>query len=62
VVRRRAPAGETGHCGWEQVSRPDVREWMAWLLSRYSSAYASNQLLSADLSGHGSMINGNALS
>jgi site-specific recombinase XerD len=35
--------GETGHCGWEQVSRQDVREWMAWLLSRYSSAYASNQ-------------------
>ena len=20
--------GETGHCGWEQVSRQDIREWM----------------------------------
>ncbi len=25
------------------MSRQDVREWMAWLLNRYSSAYASNQ-------------------
>jgi site-specific recombinase XerD len=28
---------------WEQVSRQDVRQWMIWLLDRYSSAYASNQ-------------------
>lgn len=29
--------------GWEQVSRRDIQEWMAWLLGRYSEAYASNQ-------------------
>jgi site-specific recombinase XerD len=29
--------------GWEQVTRQDVRQWMIWLLDRYSSAYASNQ-------------------
>ena len=34
---------ESGRAGWEQVSRQDVQEWMAWLLGRYSAAYASNQ-------------------
>ena len=34
---------ESGRGGWEQVSRQDVQEWMAWLLGRYSAAYASNQ-------------------
>ena len=34
---------EAGRTGWEQVSRQDVQEWMAWLLGRYSAAYASNQ-------------------
>jgi site-specific recombinase XerD len=29
--------------GWEQVSSQDIQRWMAWLLDRYSSAYASNQ-------------------
>ncbi len=29
--------------GWEEVCRQDVQEWMAWLLGRYSAAYASNQ-------------------
>jgi site-specific recombinase XerD len=28
---------------WEQVTRQDVQRWIAWLLDRYSSAYASNQ-------------------
>jgi integrase/recombinase XerD len=27
----------------EQVGKREVREWIAWLLERYSSAYASNQ-------------------
>jgi hypothetical protein len=26
-----------------EVSKQDVREWVAWLLGRYSAAYASNQ-------------------
>ena len=34
---------ETGHAGWGQVDGHDVQRWMAWLLGRYSSAYASNQ-------------------
>jgi site-specific recombinase XerD len=29
--------------GWEQVSSQDIQRWMAWLLDRHSSAYASNQ-------------------
>ena len=28
---------------WEQVSSEDIQRWMAWLLDRYSAAYASNQ-------------------
>ena len=40
MVRRHLPAGLAG---WEQVSSQDVQRWMAWLLDRYSSAYASNQ-------------------
>ena len=28
---------------WEQVGSQDIQQWMAWLLDRYSSAYASNQ-------------------
>jgi site-specific recombinase XerD len=28
---------------WEQVSSQDIQRWMAWLLDRYSTAYASNQ-------------------
>jgi hypothetical protein len=28
---------------WEQVSSRDIQQWMAWLLDRYSTAYASNQ-------------------
>ncbi len=35
--------GEAGKTGWEQADRRDVQEWMAWLLDRYSDAYASNQ-------------------
>jgi site-specific recombinase XerD len=34
------PAGKTA---WEQVDSRDVQRWMAWLLDRYSNAYASNQ-------------------
>jgi len=32
-----------GLADWEQLSSQDVQRWMAWLLERYSSAYASNQ-------------------
>src|SRR5512142_1906383 len=32
-----------GQADWEQVSSRDIQRWMAQLLSRYSSAYASNQ-------------------
>jgi site-specific recombinase XerD len=28
---------------WEQVSSQDIQRWIAWLLDRYSTAYASNQ-------------------
>ena len=28
---------------WEQVSSRDIQRWVAWLLDRYSPAYASNQ-------------------
>ena len=34
---------DAGRVGWEDVRRQDVQEWMAWLLDRYSAAYASNQ-------------------
>ena len=43
MVRRRAPARDVGRVGWEDVRRQDAQEWMAWLLDRYSAAYASNQ-------------------
>jgi site-specific recombinase XerD len=35
--------GQAGKTGWQQADAQDVQEWMAWLLSRYSDAYASNQ-------------------
>ena len=35
--------GHAGKASWEQVSSQDIQEWMAWLLTRYSTAYASNQ-------------------
>jgi len=35
--------GRAGGGSWAQVGGQDVREWMAGLLARYSSAYASNQ-------------------
>jgi hypothetical protein len=28
---------------WEQVGKYDIQQWMAWLLARYSAAYASIQ-------------------
>jgi site-specific recombinase XerD len=34
---------QPGRANWEEVTRHDVREWIAWLLGRYSPAYASNQ-------------------
>src|SRR5215469_13194733 len=34
---------EAGRTSWEQVGKHDVQQWMAWLLDRYSGAYASNQ-------------------
>src|SRR6266404_6725408 len=34
---------KAGRAAWQDVSRPDVQEWVAWLLNRYSAAYASNQ-------------------
>ncbi len=36
-------SGQAGRAGWEQVSGHDIQRWMAWLLDRYSAAYASNQ-------------------
>jgi hypothetical protein len=39
-----AAAGlQAGRGGWEQVTSGDIQQWMAWLLGRYSTAYASNQ-------------------
>jgi len=37
-LRRRGSRG----C-WEEVKKRDVQEWVAWLMGRYSAAYASNQ-------------------
>ena len=34
---------ETGKSRWEQVDAQDVQRWVAWLLSRYSEAYARQQ-------------------
>jgi site-specific recombinase XerD len=38
-----AAARLPSRASWEQVGRQDIQQWMAWLLDRYSSAYASNQ-------------------
>jgi integrase/recombinase XerD len=39
-----AAAGlQDGRGCWEQVTSRDIQRWMAWLLGRYSAAYASNQ-------------------
>ena len=38
-----AAAQLPGRASWEPVSRPDIQQWIAWLLDPYSSAYASNQ-------------------
>ena len=38
-----AAARLPGRASWEQVDSQDIQQWMAWLLDRYSSAYASNQ-------------------
>jgi hypothetical protein len=35
--------GQASRAGWEQVGSQDIQQWMAWLLDRYSTAYASNQ-------------------
>jgi integrase/recombinase XerD len=35
--------GQASQARWEQVGSQDIQQWMAWLLDRYSSAYASNQ-------------------
>jgi site-specific recombinase XerD len=34
---------QPGKTTWGQADRRDVQQWMAWLLGRYSDAYASNQ-------------------
>ena len=34
---------EADRPGWEEVKQQDVQGWIAWLLGRYSAAYASNQ-------------------
>jgi site-specific recombinase XerC len=34
---------ETDLTSWEEVGKPDIQRWIAWLLDRYSSAYASDQ-------------------
>ena len=33
-------AGRSEPPGWEEVRKRDLREWIAWLLDRYSAAYA----------------------
>ena len=38
-----AAAHLPGQASWEQVDGRDIQQWTAWLLDRYSSAYASNQ-------------------
>jgi site-specific recombinase XerD len=38
-----AAARLSGRTSWEQVDSQDIQRWMAWLLDRYSTAYASNQ-------------------
>ena len=35
--------GRPGRGDWAQVTSRDIQRWMAWLLGRYSPAYASNQ-------------------
>ena len=40
---RRLPARHASGISWEQVSSRDIQRRMAWLLDRYSTAYASNQ-------------------
>ena len=35
--------GQASLASWEQVDSQDIQQWMAWLLDRYSNAYASNQ-------------------
>jgi len=35
--------GQASRASWEQVDSQDIQRWMAWLLERYSNAYASNQ-------------------
>ena len=34
---------QASRASWEQVDCQDIQLWMAWLLDRYSNAYASNQ-------------------
>ena len=36
-------SGQAGRGSWAQVTGRDIQRWMAWLLGRYSPAYASNQ-------------------
>ena len=43
MVRRRPPASAGGPDRLGRGPRPDVQEWIVWLLGRYSAAYASNQ-------------------
>jgi integrase/recombinase XerD len=38
-----ALSGQAGWAGWDQVTSRDIQQSMAWLLGRYSTAYASNQ-------------------
>src|SRR6266487_1995542 len=37
------PPGQAARASWYQVTSQDIQRWMAWLLDRYSTAYASNQ-------------------
>jgi site-specific recombinase XerD len=43
AVRWFATARLPRQASWEQIGSHDIQQWMAWLLDRYSSAYASNQ-------------------
>ena len=48
-----AAARLPGQASWEQVDSQDIQQWMAWLLDRYSSAYASNQYRACSSSSSG---------
>ena len=45
--------GQTNRDSWEEVHRRDIQQWMAWLLDRYSAAYASTSTVPCSSSSNG---------